>query len=277
MLPPNKNLTLRDVHTQNIVHPFSTNPTTTPFFHPPSSLHSCSSSKPRYPQVLQSITSMTIFPLAGGCRWRWVHNSKSSFQVSQSAGFFTARKFVTFRRSTEQKNACVWLFACSSLTSFESIGVEPLLLAGRNVSRNCVGRIMLLASRLKTEDWQDLVSLLPYYIYIIEELGEFISQFTYLGVAELWRCFVSPSQGMHMPTVWTYTLFLVCFLAAEVLKVFIADFAWWLASMLMELLEAPSPCSSVTEVGKNLTNKIYAASCKNYLLSNFWVMHWLKK
>lgn len=37
---------------------------------------------------------------------------------------------------------------------------------GKNVSRNCVERIVSLVSRLKTEDWQDLASLLFHsYLY----------------------------------------------------------------------------------------------------------------
>lgn len=38
---------------------------------------------------------------------------------------------------------------------------------------------------------------------------------------------------MQMPTVRTYTLHLLCFLAVEELKIFIVDFALWLASVLV--------------------------------------------
>lgn len=44
---------------------------------------------------------------------------------------------------------------------------------GRNVSRNCVERIVSLVSRLKTEDWQHSASLLLHCISITQELGEF--------------------------------------------------------------------------------------------------------
>lgn len=58
----------------------------------------------------------------------------------------------------------------------------------------------------------------------MEKLGEFIRQFIQWGLAELCRCFLNPSQGMGVPTVQTYTLFLVCLLAAGELNIFIVDF-----------------------------------------------------
>lgn len=174
VLPSNKNLTLRDIHTEYTVCPFSTNPTMAPFFHPPPCQLLFQASLPSSVAECHNKASISF---------GWRIQMKMNPRLCVFLPSFPVCRFLYSSWVCDFQEEHITVLGCLPVAHFchprYRNWTSPT--AGRNVSRNCVERIVSLVSRLKTEDWQDLASLLFHCISITQELGEFTSQ---LGLVE---------------------------------------------------------------------------------------------
>lgn len=151
VLPSNKNLTLRDIHTEYTVCPFSTNPTMTPFFHPPPPTN--------MPAPLPSFTTLKCCRVSqAGKYFLWLEDTDED----ESKTLCLPSKFPSLQVSLQQlrlwlsggghNRACAWLFACSSLLSSKIKELNLSYCREQHVEelyrKNCVACVQVEDKRL---------------------------------------------------------------------------------------------------------------------------------